>query len=552
MNLDLRYLGRSEARAMAWGTALRLSPNLSRARVSFDAELVHPLRFREAISALHEVVVGDLRFKPKDKSGYAAFKRQRAMEEQRLRNAVAEKVHREEFARQAAEPPAPELGPRFQVMHSLYWAAWQAWTHEVWLTELVRHVLAFDPVVTVAPDCVFFEAFARDESSYGALYVDRGALRNETGTGEGTTNVDYSAALFEHFQQLRTYRSTRLQVDPSGFEVKTEGHPDLREEKIDLPPSWLRGFGQLQAAMGLPSRRVDLPPGAVYSVLAFLRRHREKTGPRSLLFKLVPGQVPLLVLEPWGTTITCHGARPWDGPAEEIKVWGRRRLLALARVLPLAERIEVRLLGSGLPSVWIAHLGEMRFVLALSGWTANDWTSGAALEGLGAHRVAPAETTEAVRRHLEESRSASLAQLFHAVPADEGQLLGALHQLAKQGQVLYDHAAQRYRFRQVMPVALSEAVLGPEPVEVVAGKGIFLSDGVRILRREPVPESTKRRFFAESAGIACEGLVDVDGGLSGGKCGCSHFFRFRLRKGPCRHLLALKLTVQAETARSSR
>src|SRR2546422_2610968 len=36
------------------------------------------------------------------------------------------------------------------------------------------------------------------------------------------------------------------------------------------------------------------------------------------------------------------------------------RSFALARILPLAERIEVRLLGSGLPSIWIAHLGEMR------------------------------------------------------------------------------------------------------------------------------------------------------------------------------------------------
>ncbi|MEZ4309869.1 MAG: hypothetical protein R3F14_17665 [Polyangiaceae bacterium] len=34
----------------------------------------------------------------------------------------------------------------------------------------------------------------------------------------GTTNVDYSLALYEHFQTLRTYRPTRLLVDPSGFE----------------------------------------------------------------------------------------------------------------------------------------------------------------------------------------------------------------------------------------------------------------------------------------------------------------------------------------------
>ena len=68
-------------------------------------------------------------------------------------------------------------------------------------------------------------------------------------------------------------------------------------------------------------------------------------------------------------------------------MWGRRRLMSLARVLPLAERFEVRLLGSGLPSIWVAHMGELRFTLALSGWTANDWSSGANLDLL-----APAAT----------------------------------------------------------------------------------------------------------------------------------------------------------------
>ena len=59
-----------------------------------------------------------------------------------------------------------------------------------------------------------------------------------------------------------------------------EGSDDYREEKIDLPPSWLRGFGQLQAAMTLPSRRVELPVETVYSILALSLIHiSEPTRP---------------------------------------------------------------------------------------------------------------------------------------------------------------------------------------------------------------------------------------------------------------------------------
>ena len=49
--LDLRYLGQSGVR----DGALAFAPNLARPPVFFDGELRHPLRFREAMSALHDI-----------------------------------------------------------------------------------------------------------------------------------------------------------------------------------------------------------------------------------------------------------------------------------------------------------------------------------------------------------------------------------------------------------------------------------------------------------------------------------------------------------------
>ncbi len=72
--------------------------------------------------------------------------------------------------------------------------------------------------------------------------------------------------------------------------MQTLGGEDYREEKIELPDGWLRGFMQLQAAMGLPMRRVPLSVGAVYSLLAFLKRHKAKTSPRAIRFELADGQ----------------------------------------------------------------------------------------------------------------------------------------------------------------------------------------------------------------------------------------------------------------------
>ncbi len=73
MNLDLNYLGHSEIIASPGGSSLKFAPNLARPKVFFDAELQKPLRFREAMSALHDVVVGDLRFVKKDRTAHEAW-----------------------------------------------------------------------------------------------------------------------------------------------------------------------------------------------------------------------------------------------------------------------------------------------------------------------------------------------------------------------------------------------------------------------------------------------------------------------------------------------
>jgi hypothetical protein len=49
-----------------------------------------------------------------------------------------------------------------------------------------------DPVITVHPDELFFEAFSNDESSYARLSVPLDAFAPEGATSYGTTNIDFT------------------------------------------------------------------------------------------------------------------------------------------------------------------------------------------------------------------------------------------------------------------------------------------------------------------------------------------------------------------------
>ena len=51
-------------------TGLSFAPDTLRESTFFIGTLNKKIAFREAISALHDVVVSDLRFKPKDKTAY--------------------------------------------------------------------------------------------------------------------------------------------------------------------------------------------------------------------------------------------------------------------------------------------------------------------------------------------------------------------------------------------------------------------------------------------------------------------------------------------------
>jgi hypothetical protein len=395
-----------------------------------------------------------------------------------------------------------------------------------------------DPVITVADDALLFECFSADESSYGCLTVSRDAFGPSDGVSLGTTNVDYSWDLYNHFQGLRSYRETRFEIDPAGFEVHIDADPAYREEKIDLPPGWLRGFMTTQEAMGMPSHVVQLSRETVYSILAFLKRHKAKASPRAIRFELVEGKPPVVVLEPWEERIVAHASK-YDGPqTPPIRIWGARRLIVLARTLPLADRYDVHLLGTGLPSFWVARMGDMQLTLGLSGWTTNDWTRGSALDLLAPPATITTQLLESIAQTLQERRSMTLEQLCSHTGSSAPAVNAALRRLAFAGQVIHDLPNRVYRFRQVMPMPLGEAQLGPENAELNAARQLLLQPKSRLESVTSVERKVLLTGNIESKPV--ELLVDLDGRIRRGKCVCGHYHKFGLRNGPCRHMIALR------------
>ena len=550
MKFEYKYYGATSVDNSDRAQAFSFAPDTLRPPTYFEGLLRRDshahLSFREALSALHSVVVSDTRYRGRDPVAY------RSWLEANESTLLAEFMQRGKGLSAEAAQAREELQALRSRRRSLldpFYRARQKYFN--WLYEANRDAwYVLDPVITVHPGRLLFEAFSQDESSYCAVSVKHDVFDRTGEMACGTTNIDYSSSLFEEFQKIRSYKDTRFQVDPAGFTVATGDDPAFVEEKIDLPDSWVRGFLQVSSAMTLPATVVELHPMDLHNLCATLRQHKERAGPRSLRFELQPGQPARLVFEPWNITLQAPRSRIVGDPLTEprtVRLWGRRRLLTLERLIALATRVRVHLLGSGLPSFWVVEMDDITVTLGLSGWTANDWSAAGRFDLLQPRQDVPAASLQAVAQALQRDWMASPTELATRTGLATADVSAALSLWVQAGRAVFDLPAGQYAWRELArePLPL-EALRFASPEEaqalalVHAGKVKLhevSENGAQQVVTGSVQEARKRVLETRL-------VLNADEQLQDARCGCNFYQQNKLRRGPCAHMLALRQLAQ--------
>ncbi|MBD1373148.1 SWIM zinc finger family protein [Hazenella sp. IB182357] len=527
-------------------TQIDFAPDLGREPTFFKGKIIDIIRYRDAMIALRDVVVSDLNYKPKDHSAYQEW-----VQEQYLTD-IADILHARDAKQAAYAQQINKLQAQLKIMRQKkrkrddgYYKAQRRYFD--WLYHHDPDAwMVLDPVITVAPDQVFFEAFSLDESSYGRLAVHESQFTEVTAFQYGTTNIDFSDHLLDELQRMRSYRPTVFQIDPSGFEVATEKREVYKEKKIDVPESWVRGFLQVQSAMNLPMDTFTIQPIDMYNLCTFLRRNREKKGPRSLKYVLSPGQPVHVVIEPWDEVLSFRDSVYTGTESKEIRVWGRRRLHLMEKLLPLTQTITVHLLGNGMPSFYVLDLGSLSFTLGLSGWTRNDWADAGHFD-LMIGKASPVTSTDriAVFKALKKIKTATPSLLAHQTQLSELVVQSSLRQLCESGKVMFDIEIGKYRLRELTqePITFKEP-LPKNPRETKAEKWI-----------QQQKATLHRSTYTDQGHLILQGNVnelhprvkrDQNGRILEATCSCYFHNQNHLMRGPCEHILALLLLHQGE------
>jgi hypothetical protein len=275
-----------------------------------------------------------------------------------------------------------------------------------------------------------------------------------------------------------------------------------------------------------------------------LRRRKEIIGPRSMRYHLTPGQPVRVVFEPWETQVVCERSIFQGTEPAVIRVWGRRRLLILERLVPLVKKFTVHLLGTGLPSFYVADLGDMSFTLGLSGWTANDWATAGNFDLMAPRADVDEFTKRRVFDTLKEKWVEQPDALAQRLGLDRAVVLGAMSAYAQAGRAIYDLNKNAWRVRE-----LSRE---PLPLERLRFSNAREDSASRFVVQKAVQVTQSRR---DGAGVlAVQGVVrdkeknfnptlsiDSDERLTAATCTCSWHVQNKLFKGPCEHILALRM-----------
>lgn len=418
----------------------------------------------------------------------------------------------------------------------------ELWKFYRWLREHNLDAwIKLDPIVSVQDDATFFEGFSVDESVYGRVRLAHDSLESADPIKPGTTNIDFGVPLEREFARIRTYRPLDLTVGAQAVEVETEVSAAV-EKKIELPESWVRGLVEVQSALMLSPVTLRLSPAFVADIVARLEAEKEKHGPRSLKFRLNPNEPVSVEIEPWGTIVVDHTSKYTGQRAEEIRVWGRRRLLILKDVLPDATSLEIRLLGSGMPSFWTVCVDDVELTVGLSGWTALDWAGRARFSALMPSANVSSQLMTRAAALLKSAGRLTPDQFARSAEVSVAEARGALQKLCMLGKAMFDPDTSSFRWRELYPefdlTKLSTPALEERKgIELHASKAVSVEEDSfeegRRKRVARVADSTDRTTTLET---------DADGRVTYAECTCGHFRANKLREGPCRHIVALSLS----------
>lgn len=387
-----------------------------------------------------------------------------------------------------------------------------------------------DPVITNHPDKIVFEAFSTDESIYTMLAVDKSNFEVLSEESYGTTNIDFSESMREFIGKIRSNLDFFFTLLSDHVEFSDHQSTHV-EKKIDLPDNWVKGFIEVSSSYALAEDNFSMNTMDLYNIITFLKRHRERFGPRYMLFHLLPNSPIEVEFLPWKKRLTLSSK--YSGKTHKtLKVWGRRRLILLESLLPHVDSLQFNFINDGLPFYISTTLKGVDLVIGFSGWSQNSW-SVSNLYTLKYGHTGNMEPNFEILKYLQENLVVPFSQL-QSIFSDQMELFSTLLYLYRNGLGVFDPSIQSVRYRELFNFPIPRRLLLPSQDEQMASSYIH-SLGPVELNQDADTLIVQSKLKSKEISLTFNEKNTVVSGI----CFCNKIVRNGIKKGLCAHLIAL-------------
>jgi SWIM zinc finger len=377
-----------------------------------------------------------------------------------------------------------------------------------------------DPVVTSSEELLRFEGFSSCCGVYARADLEAPTFDADI-QGRGTTNVDFNSAMRGALAHIRQSDTVRLGVGAEGVHL-TRSDQAVVEKKVKLPVRWIKGFTEVQAY--LPSLKPRFTISAAEAV-RFVRGLPRGGNPKQASWVTELGR---------GLRLSQRETKG------AVRITGPDRIRILEPMLQHAKELSVWADDNSAVSAWEATFATGRFSILIS----PELSRGFSGEGQMLERLAGVDSAESlpqVKAALRWQARIDAADVAARSGLSDAQVQSALAVLGSRGLVGFDLARGAY-FHRELPFDMARVeALHPRLLDA---RKLAAEKRVRIVSQTGAGDDLRAEAYVQGTDV--EHRVRLQPDPEGDKCTCPWYGKHQGDRGPCKHVLAVRIVVQGD------
>nr|WP_294779310.1 SWIM zinc finger family protein [uncultured Flavobacterium sp.] len=367
-----------------------------------------------------------------------------------------------------------------------------------------------DPIVSAGAERLRFEGFSSCNGVYVRLDMKPEAIDGEF-IASGTTNVDFNEPMLNALNAIQKNEKVTLAVGQQDVQVITS-KAKVVEKKVTLPMRWIKGLTSVQLYLADMDLKFEL--NKIQTIQLF----------QSLPKGSVKGD--FFITKRAGKFMFSTLAT-----ADSVRIGGVQRLRLLEGILAIVDKIFVYESSDKQTCSIVCEFGKMQLLMAFSPDSYRGFSGeGNVLETMTENL--PVEWVYGLNSLLKSNEMFDPTMLSIENDIDFGTMDNLTSSLSSMGLLGYDLSEKAYFYRRL-----------PFKTERILSLNPRLKNAKKLIDNEEVEITERRANYIEAkvkgSGVIYKVIIDNNSQ----KCTCDWFTAYQGKRGICKHILAVKMTI---------